>query len=113
MTGSPPYWVGEHLASLGAKKFKPQNSTLKEPPIAFNKNIAQIEPLKCWESDRPHYFKDFPVRKNFFNFHSIQKAVIVGDMARSMPIICFALEYRKADHQTSMVKIEGSYDLLI
>ena len=35
-----------------------------EISIAFNKNTAQREPLKCWESSEPHYFKDFPVRKN-------------------------------------------------
>ena len=39
--------------------------------------------------------------------HSLQEVVIVGDMAWSMPRICIALENRKAEHQTSMVKIEG------
>ena len=29
------------------KKFKPQNSAVKESPTAFNKNTAQREPLKC------------------------------------------------------------------
>ena len=55
----------------------------------------------------PHYFKDFPVRKTNFNVHSIQEAVTVGDMERSMPRICARLENRQEDNQTSMVEIEG------
>ena len=51
--------------------------------------------------------KEFPVRKKNFNVHSIQEIVTVGDMARSMPIICVALENWQLDHQTSMVEIEG------
>ena len=47
------------------------------------------------------------MRKKNFNVHSIQEVVSVGDMARSMPIICTALEKRQADHQNSMVKIKG------
>ena len=42
-----------------------------------------------------------------FNFHSIQEAVTVGDIARSMPRICAALKNRQAEHQTSVVEIEG------
>ena len=77
-------------------------------PLLLVKMVAQREPLKFWECVEPHYFKDCPIRKNFFNNgHSIQEVVTVGDMARSMPRISVALENRQADHQTSMVKIEG------
>ena len=55
----------------------------------------------------PHYFKDFPVRKKFFNVHSIQESVTVRYMARSMPKICVSLGNRQVDHPTSIVEIEG------
>ena len=76
------------------ENFKPQNSTVKErePPTTFNKNTAQREPLKCWECGEPHYFKDFLIRNKNCNVHSIQEAVIVGDMTRSMPRINAALK---------------------
>ena len=48
-----------------------------------------------------------PNKKKKFNVHSIQEAVIVGDMARSIPRISVALENRQEDHKTSMVEIEG------
>ena len=75
---------------------------------AFHKNTAQREPLKRWECGEPHYFKYFLVRRKCLNdFHSIQEATIVGDIARIMLRISAALENRQVDHQTSMVKIEG------
>ena len=89
------------------KNLKPQNSAVKEPPTTFNKNTTQREPLKCWECDGTHYFKDWQVRNKFFNVHSIQEVITVGDVARSIPRICVFLENQQVDHQTSMVKIEG------
>ena len=89
------------------KGFKPHNSTVKESSTVLNKNPTQKEPLKCWECVGPHYFRDCPVRKKNFSVHSIQEAVIVRDMERSMPRICVALENRQVDQQTSMVEIEG------
>ena len=89
------------------KGFKPQNSTIKEPSTVLNKNPTQKDPLKCWECGGPHYFKYCPVRKNNSNVHSIQEAVTVWDMERSMPRICVALENRQAYHHNSMVEIEG------
>ena len=41
--------------------------------------------------------------------HSIQEATRVEDITRSMPEISATLENRKADHQTSMVEIEGMF----
>ena len=35
----------------------------REVTTAYNKNIAQREPLQCWECGEPHYFKDCPVVK--------------------------------------------------
>ena len=39
--------------------------------------------------------------------HTIQEEAIVGDVANEMPRINAALENRQADHQTSMVEIQG------
>ena len=80
------------------KKFKPQNPAIKEPSNIPNKNFAQNESLKGWECGGLHYFKDCQARENNFNLHSLQEAVIVRDMAKSMPIICTALENRQAEH---------------
>ena len=55
-----------------------------------------------------HYFKYFPVRiKSVNNFHSIQEATTLDYIEKSMPIISAILENMQADHQTSMVEIEG------
>jgi len=40
--------------------------------------------------------------------HSVQQASTIGDMARSIPRISAALENRQADHQTSLVEVEGT-----
>ena len=47
------------------------------------------------------------VRKKQNNFHSIHEAITVGDMERSIPRICVALENQQVDHQTSIIDIEG------
>ena len=78
----------------------------REPPTTFNKNIAQKEPLKCWECGEEHYFKDCIIRNRKFNIHSIQEVLIVGYMERIMLRISAALENYQVDHQTSMVEIE-------
>ena len=79
-----------------------------EVPNAYNKNIAQREPLICWECSESHYFKDCHVRmKNINNVHTIQEDTTMGDIARSVPRISTALENRQANLQTSMVEIEG------
>ena len=89
------------------KIFKPQGSTIKEPATLLNKNPAQKVLLKCWEFGGTCYFKDCRTRKKNFNVHSIQEAVIVWYMDRSMPRIYDALENQQEDHETSMVEIEG------
>ena len=39
--------------------------------------------------------------------HSLQEAVTVGDMTRSMPTICVTLENKQEEHHTFMSKIQG------
>ena len=66
------------------------------------------EPVKCLECQGPHYVKDYPNRKrNFNNVHTIQEEPTIGDVANKMPRINAGLENQQADHQTSMVEIEG------
>ena len=89
------------------KIFKPQDSTIKELAVVLNKKPAQKVLLKCWEFGGTCYFKDCQTRKRNFNVHSIQEAVIVWYMDRSMPEIYAALENQQEDHETSMVEIEG------
>jgi len=39
--------------------------------------------------------------------HAVQKEATVGDIAKDLPRIRATLENRQADHQTSMVEVEG------
>ena len=39
--------------------------------------------------------------------HTIQVEETIGDVANEMPRINTALENRQADHQTSMVEVQG------
>ena len=39
--------------------------------------------------------------------HTIHEEETVGDVANEMPVINAALENRRADHQTSMVEVQG------
>ena len=74
----------------------------------YVKNNEQREPIKYQECHGPHYAKDCPnKKKNFNNVHIIQEEATVGDVANEMTRINAALENRQADHQTSMVEIEG------
>ena len=61
-----------------------------------------------WECQGQHYPKDYPNRKrNSSNVHTIQEEATVGNVTNAMPRINAALENQQADHQTSMVEIEG------
>ena len=77
-------------------------------PNNYVKNNEQTEPMKCWESQGPHYAKYCPnINGKLNNVHTIQEEETVGDVANEMPRIIVALENREVDHQTSMVKIQG------
>ena len=74
----------------------------------YTKNFEWKEPIKCWECNGPHYASGFPKLKNTVsNIHMIQEEMTVSDLARTMPRINAAMENRQADHQTSMVEVEG------
>lgn len=40
--------------------------------------------------------------------NAIKKEISMGDIAREVPKISAALENRQADHQTTMVEVEGT-----
>ena len=74
-----------------------------------NRDTAPKGPLKCWECGEPHYLRDFPVkrRNSAPNLHAVQRETTTGDLAKELPRISATLENRQADHQTSMVEVEG------
>jgi hypothetical protein len=66
------------------------------------------EPLKCWGCGEDHKLRDFPHRQqNSKRVYYIQEATTVNDVARSMPQIYAALDNNQADHQASVVELEG------
>ena len=67
------------------------------------------EPLKCWECGEPHLRRNCPHLNlaNRTTIHNLQEALTVGDMGRSLHRINAAIDGRQADHQSSVVEIEG------
>jgi hypothetical protein len=81
------------LVNLGTKKFG-DNSR---------------EPVKYWECGEPHLRRNLPhlIAANRTVFHNLQETSIVGDVGRSLHQINAAIDGRQADHQSSVVEIEG------
>jgi hypothetical protein len=66
------------------------------------------EPLKCWGCGEEHLLRDCLHRQqNSRRIYNIQEATTVNDVARSVPQIYAALDNQQADHQASVVEIEG------
>jgi hypothetical protein len=67
------------------------------------------EPLKCWECGEPHLRRNCPClnSSNRTVVHNLQEASIVGDVGRSLHRINASMDGRQADHQSSVVEIEG------
>jgi hypothetical protein len=87
------------------------------PSLGGNKTSGSIpvktdnpkrEPLKCWGCGEEHLLRDCPHRQqNSRRIYNIQEATTVNDVARSVPQIYAALDNNQADHQASVVEIEG------
>jgi hypothetical protein len=67
------------------------------------------EPLKCWECGEPHLRRNCPhlISANRTIVHNLQEASTVGDVGRSLHRINAVVDGRQADHQSSVVEIEG------
>jgi hypothetical protein len=67
------------------------------------------KPLKCWECGEPHLRRNCPclMPANRIVVHNLQEASMVGDMAKILHQISATIDGRQADHQSSVVEIEG------
>jgi hypothetical protein len=64
--------------------------------------------LKCWGCGEEHLLRDCPHRQqNSRRVYNIQEATTINDVARSMPRIYATLDNKQADHQVSVVEMEG------
>jgi hypothetical protein len=64
--------------------------------------------LKCWGCGEEHLLRDFPHRQhNNRRVYNIQEATTVNDVARIMPQIYAAMDNKQADHQASVMEMEG------
>jgi hypothetical protein len=98
---SEKYFHSNHLNTQGSGK--PLNLGMKK----FGD--SPHEPLKCWECGEPHLRRNCPclISANRTVVHNLQEASTVGDVGRSLHRINAAIDGRQADHQSSMVEIEG------
>jgi hypothetical protein len=77
-------------------------------PILVKTNNPKKEPLKCWGYGEEHLLRDYPHRQqNSQKIYNMQEATTVNDVERSVPQIYVALDNNQADHQASVVEIEG------
>jgi hypothetical protein len=66
------------------------------------------EPLKCCSCGEEHLLRDCPHRKHKSRrVYNIQEAITINDVARSMPQIYAVVDNKQADHQDSVVEMEG------
>jgi len=100
--------------SFPRKDFHSNNQNLQGGGKPINLGTKKFgdnprEPLKCWECGEPHLRTNCPCMnlKTKSVVHNLQEASTVGDVGRSLHRINAALDGRQADHQSSMVEIEG------
>jgi hypothetical protein len=64
--------------------------------------------MKCWGCGEEHLLRDCPHRKqNSRRIYNIQETTTVNDVAKSVPQIYASLDNNQANHQASVVEIEG------
>jgi hypothetical protein len=77
-------------------------------PIPVKTDNPKRKPLECWDCRGDHLRRDCPLRQqNSRKIYNMQEATTVNDVARSVPQIYAALDNNQADHQASVVEIEG------
>jgi hypothetical protein len=94
--------------SVYQKNFPSQNGNKPFGAASGKTDNTKGEPLKCRGCGEEHLLRNFPHRKkNNMRVYNVQEATIVNDVARSMPQIYVALDNTQADHQASVVEMEG------
>jgi hypothetical protein len=64
--------------------------------------------LKCWGCGEENLLRDCPhIQWNSRRVYNFQKATTVKDVARIIPCIYVVVDNKQADHQASMVEMEG------
>ena len=94
--------------SVYQQNFPSQSGNKPFKTVPGKTDNLKKEPLKCWGCGEDHRFRDCPHRKqNSKRVYNIQEATIANDVARSMPQIYATLDNNQADHQASVVELEG------
>lgn len=66
------------------------------------------EPLQCWICVKDHRKNDCPLYQGGISqIYSAQEVQTVGDVGQSIPWIYAAFDNKQADHQTSIIDMEG------
>jgi hypothetical protein len=95
------------IKSVYQQKFPSRSGNKPFVATLGKTNNTKREPLKCWGCQEEHLFRDCPYRQhNNRRVYNAQEAIIVNDVARSMPQIYGSLENRQVDHQASVVQME-------
>jgi hypothetical protein len=94
--------------SVYQKNFPSHNGNKPFVSAPRKSENTKREPLKCWGCGEEHLLRDFPHRQqDKRRVYNIQEATTFNDVARSMPQIYASLDNRQANHQASVVEIEG------
>jgi hypothetical protein len=76
--------------------------------ILVKTNNPKREPLKFWGCGEENLLRECPHRQqNSQRIYNIEEATTVNDVARSVLQIYVSLDNNQADHQASVVEIEG------
>jgi hypothetical protein len=103
----------EYRMSLPTISVNQQNfpSQIKNKPFGETlgkTNNPKRKPLKCWGCGEEHLLRSFPhEQKDSRRSYNIQEDTIVNEMARIMPHIYATRDNNQADHQDSVVEMEG------
>jgi hypothetical protein len=95
--------------SVYQQNFPPQSGNKPFRAVPSKTDNTKREPLKCWGCGEEHLLRDSLHRQhNNKRVYNVQEDTTVNDVARSMPQIYAALDNRQADHQASVVEMEGT-----
>ena len=64
------------------------------------------EPLKCWGCGEPHLLRDCPHR-TIQNIQVLREETTINDVERNIPRISVSFGDCQAEHQSTMVEMEG------